>query len=128
MTIHHTDDAPPAIGPYCQSISADGWLYTSGVIPLDPATGAVVSGDFEDQARQVLANLRAVLASAGCTFADVLKTTVFVIRMAEDFPRLNELYAEAMGTHRPARSTVQVSALPKGSLVEIEAVARIPGK
>jgi 2-iminobutanoate/2-iminopropanoate deaminase len=128
MTIHHTDDAPPAIGPYCQSISADGWLYTSGVIPLDPATGAVVSGDFEAQAKQVLANLKAVLASAGCTFVDVLKTTVFVIRMAEDFPRLNELYAEAMGTHRPARSTVQVSALPKGSLVEIEAVARIPGK
>ena len=125
MTIHHTDDAPPAIGPYCQSISADGWLFTSGVIPLDPKTGEVVPGGFEAQARQVIANLRAVLASAGCTYADVIKATVFVISMS-DFPVLNQLYAEAMGTHRPARSTIQVSALPKGSLVEIEAVARIP--
>ena len=126
MRIHQTEDAPPAIGPYCQAISVDGLLYTSGQIPLDPKSGAVVPGGFEAQARQVLANLGAVLASAGCTFADVVKTTVFVIDMA-DFPRLNELYAEAMGSHCPARSTVQVAALPKGSLVEIEAVARIPG-
>jgi 2-iminobutanoate/2-iminopropanoate deaminase len=125
MRIHQTADAPPAIGPYSQAISVDGLLYTSGQIPLDPKTGAVVPGGFEAQARQVLANLGAVLASAGCTFADIVKTTVFVIDMA-DFPRLNELYAEAMGSHCPARSTVQVTALPKGSLVEIEAVARIP--
>lgn len=125
MRIHQTEDAPPAIGPYCQAISVGGMLYTSGQIPLDPQTGLVVEGGFEAQARRVLDNLHAVLASAGCSFRDIVKTTVFVVDMA-DFPRLNELYAAAMDGHTPARSTVQVVALPKGSLVEIEAVARIP--
>lgn len=125
MRIHQTEDAPPAIGPYSQAISVGGMLYTSGQIPLDPQSGLVVEGGFEAQARRVLDNLGAVLASAGCTFRDIVKTTVFVVDMA-DFPRLNELYAEAMNGHTPARSTVQVVALPKGSLVEIEAVARIP--
>lgn len=127
MRTHHTDNAPRAIGPYSQSIEVDGWLYTSGQIALNPATGEIVEGGFEAQARQVLKNLREVLASAGCGFRDVVKATVYVQDLA-DFPRLNELYGEALGEHRPARSTVQVAALPKGGLVEIDLVARVPRK
>jgi 2-iminobutanoate/2-iminopropanoate deaminase len=122
---HATDQAPAAIGPYAQAVSVGGFLYTSGQIALDPASGQIVAGGFEAEARQVLANLRAVLASAGCSFADVVKATVYVVDLA-DFPRLNALYAEAMGDHRPARSTVQVAALPKGGLVEIDLVAKLP--
>jgi 2-iminobutanoate/2-iminopropanoate deaminase len=125
MKIHHTDTAPKAIGPYSQAISLDGRLYTSGQVALDPETGELVAGGFEEQARRVLENLRQVLASAGCTFADTIKTTVFIVDFA-DFPKLNALYAEAMGDHRPARSTVQVAALPKGALLEIELIARMP--
>lgn len=125
MRLHHTDRAPAAIGPYSQSVSADGWLYTSGQIALDPATGEMVAGGFEPQVRRVLANLEAVLASAGCTFSDVVKATIYLTDLA-DFPRLNELYGAALGDHRPARSTVQVAALPKGALVEIDLVARVP--
>jgi 2-iminobutanoate/2-iminopropanoate deaminase len=125
MHFHHTDSAPKAIGPYSQSVETDGWLYTSGQIALDPATGELVGGGFEAQARQVLENLRHVLASAGCTFQNVVKAAVFVVDLA-DFPKLNALYAEAMGDHRPARSTIQVAALPKGALVEIDFVAKLP--
>lgn len=125
MRFHHTDDAPKAIGPYSQALEVDGWLYTSGQIALDPATGEMAEGGFEAQARQVLQNLRGVLSSAGCTFRDVVKATVYVVDLA-DFPHLNTLYAEAMGDHRPARSTVQVAALPKGALVEIDLVAKLP--
>ncbi|HSK77629.1 MAG TPA: RidA family protein [Thermoanaerobaculia bacterium] len=125
MRHHHTDDAPRAIGPYSQAVEVDGWLYTSGQIALDPATGEMVAGGFEAQARQVLANLRAVLASAGCTFQNVVKATVYVVDLA-DFPKLNTLYGEVMGDHRPARSTVQVAALPKGALVEIDLVVKLP--
>src|SRR5579864_4132749 len=127
MQFHHTDQAPAAIGPYSQAVSVDGWLYTSGQVGLDPATGELVAGGFEAQARRALENLRQVLASAGCTFADVVKATVYVVDLA-DFPRLNALYGEAMGEHRPARSTVQAAALPRGALVEIDLVARLgPG-
>lgn len=124
MRPHHTDQAPKAIGPYSQAVELDGWLYTSGQVALDPATGELVPGGFEAQARQVFKNLGAVLAAAGCTFQDVVKATVFVVDLA-DFPTLNGIYAEAMGDHRPARSTVQVAALPKGALVEIDLVARV---
>jgi len=126
MKIHHTEQAPAAIGPYSQAISVDGWLYTSGQVALDPDSGELVEGGFEAQARQVLANLRAVLAGAGCRFSDVVKTTIYVTDLT-NFPRLNELYGEAMGDHRPTRSTVQVAALPKGALVEMDMVARVPG-
>jgi 2-iminobutanoate/2-iminopropanoate deaminase len=126
LEFHHTDSAPRAIGPYSQSVEVDGWLYTSGQIALDPASGEMAAGGFEAQAKQVLENLHHVLASAGCTFRNVVKATVYVIDLA-DFPKLNALYAEAMGDHRPARSTVQVAALPKGALVEIDLVAKIPG-
>ena len=125
MKFNHTDQAPKAIGPYSQSVSIDGWLYTSGQVAIDPATGDLVDGGFEDQARRVFENLRQVLASAGCSFSDVVKATVYLLDMGS-FPRLNEIYAEAMGDHRPARSTVQVAALPKAALVEIDLVARIP--
>jgi 2-iminobutanoate/2-iminopropanoate deaminase len=125
MQFVHTDRAPAAIGPYSQAVAIAGWLYTSGQIALDPATGELVAGGFEPQARQVLANLQEVLESAGCTYSDVVKATVYVQDLG-DFPKLNDLYAEAMGKHRPARSTVQAAALPKGALVEIDLVARIP--
>jgi 2-iminobutanoate/2-iminopropanoate deaminase len=125
MKFNHTDQAPKAIGPYSQSVSVDGWLYTSGQVAIDPATGDLVDGGFEAQARRVFENLRQVLASAGCSFSDVVKATVYVVDMG-DFPKLNAIYAEAMGDHRPARSTVQVAALPKAALVEIDLVARIP--
>jgi 2-iminobutanoate/2-iminopropanoate deaminase len=125
MQTYHTDQAPEAIGPYSQSISADGWLFTSGQVGIDPATGELVEGGFAAQARQVLTNLRRVLENAGCDFSDVVKATVYVTDMA-DFPTLNTLYGEAMQSHRPARSTVQVGALPKGALVEIDLVARLP--
>jgi hypoxanthine phosphoribosyltransferase len=127
MQFHHTDRAPAAIGPYSQAVAAGGWLYTSGQVGLDPATGELVPGGFEAQARRVLENLRQVLAAAGCGFGDVVKANVFVVDLGA-FPRLNALYGEAMGDHRPARSTVQVAALPKGALVEIDLVARLPGQ
>ena len=123
MQFLHTDQAPAALGPYSQAVSFDGMLFTSGQVGIDPATGKLVEG-FEAQTRQVLANLGAVLASAGCAFDDVIKATIFVTDLG-NFPRLNELYGEAMGTHRPARSTVQVAALPAGALVEIDLVARL---
>ncbi len=124
IAIRHTDAAPAAIGPYAQAVSCNGLLFTSGQIGLDPKTGALVEGGFEAEARQVLANLRAVLAQAGLGFEDVLKATVFITDFA-DFSQLNVLYGEAMGKHRPARSTVQVAALPKGARVEIDLVARL---
>lgn len=121
---HHSDGAPAAIGPYSQAVSWNGLLFTSGQVGLDPATGDLVPGGFEAQARRVFANLEAVLQSAGASFGDVLRATVYLQDMA-DFPKLNEIYAHAMGGHRPARSTVQVAALPKGALVEIDLVARV---
>ena len=125
MQTYHTDQAPEAIGPYSQAISADGWLFTSGQIGIDPTTGEIVEGGFEAQARQVLTNLRQVLTNAGCAFSNVVKATVYVADMA-DFPVLNKMYGEAMGSNRPSRSTVQAGGLPKGALVEIDLIARIP--
>ena len=121
---HHTNIAPEAIGPYSQSVSVNGMLYTSGQIALDPANMEIVAGGFEAQVAQVLQNLSAVLASVGCTFRDVIKTTVYLSDMA-DFAAFNTLYAEVMGDHRPARSTVQAAGLPKGALVEIDLIARL---
>lgn len=126
MKLHHTDLAPAAIGPYSQSVEIDGWLYTSGQVALDPNTGELVPGDFEAQAQQVMRNLAAVLASAGCGFSQVVKTTIYLADLA-DFATINRIYGEAMGEHRPARSTVEVAGLPKGARVEIDMVARIPG-
>ena len=125
MRFHHSDDAPRALGPYSQAVELDGWLYASGQVGLDPATGDLVGGGFEAEIRRVLANLEAVLAAAGCTFSDVVRTGIYLTDFA-NFPRLNELYGEAMGDHRPARTTIQVAALPKGAQVEMDVVARVP--
>jgi 2-iminobutanoate/2-iminopropanoate deaminase len=121
----HTDQAPAAIGPYSQGIVANGVLYTAGQIALDPASGQVVAGDVVAQTEQVFRNLSAILASVGAGWKDVVKTTVFLMDMA-DFPRLNDVYARVMGDARPARSTVQVAGLPRGVLVEIELIAVLP--
>ena len=124
MEAHHTDHAPAAIGPYSQAVSTDGWLFTAGQIALDPATGELVPGGIEEQARRVLENLRQILIVAGADFGAVVKTTIYLTDLSH-FPQLNEVYGEALGEHRPARSTVEVSALPKGALVEIDLVAHV---
>jgi 2-iminobutanoate/2-iminopropanoate deaminase len=119
-----TESAPVAIGPYSQGIIAGGFLYTAGQIALDPSTTQVVEGDVVAQTKRVLQNLEAVLAAAGASWKDVVKTTVFLQDM-KDFPRMNEVYSAVMGDARPARSTVQVAGLPRGVLVEIELVAHL---
>jgi len=117
-----TPNAPAAIRPYSQGVVSHGVLYTSGHVALDPATGNIVDGDFAAQARRVFDNLSAVLSAAGTSFGNVLKATVFVTDLA-NFGTLNSIYAEYFGSHKPARTTVQVPALPKGALVEIDLVA-----
>lgn len=119
-----TDKAPAAIGPYSQGIKAHGFVFTAGQIALDPASGQIVEGGITPQTLRVLANLTAVLSAAGATWADVVKTTVFLADLA-DFPVVNELYGKHLGAARPARSTVQVAALPRGALVEIDAIAHV---
>jgi 2-iminobutanoate/2-iminopropanoate deaminase len=116
--------APQAIGPYSQGIVANGFLFTAGQIPLDPKSGNLVEGDIKAQTKQVLENLKAVLEAAGLSFTHVVKTTVFLSTM-NDFPGLNEVYAQYFGNSKPARSTVAVAGLPKGAKVEIELVASI---
>jgi 2-iminobutanoate/2-iminopropanoate deaminase len=118
-----TDDAPKAIGPYSQAVGAHGILYTSGQISLDPQSGTIVEGDFAAQARRVFDNLAAVLKAGGSGFDRVFKATVYLTDLA-NFQTLNAIYAEYFGDHKPARTTVQVSGLPKGSLVEIDLIAR----
>lgn len=118
----HSEDAPKAVGPYSQAIVAGDLVFCSGQIPLDPATGALAQGDIAVQTGRVLDNLAAVLAAAGSDLAHVVKTTVFLADI-NDFTAMNEAYALRFGTHRPARSTFQVAALPRGARVEIECVA-----
>ena len=117
-----TAAAPKAIGPYSQAVKANGLVYTSGQIALDPASGNLVNGSFEAQVRRVFQNLEAVLTEAGSDFGKVLKATVFITDFA-DFQTLNTVYAEFFGDHKPARTTVAVAALPKGASVEIDLVA-----
>ena len=119
-----TPDAPAPIGPYSQGIRASGeFLYTAGQIPLDPKSGQVIQGDIKAQTRQALTNVRAIVAAAGASMGDVVKTVVFLKDMGE-FAGMNEVYAERFGSHRPARSTVQVAKLPgAGGRVEIECIA-----
>jgi 2-iminobutanoate/2-iminopropanoate deaminase len=118
-----TDKAPKAIGPYSQAVHSGGFLFTAGQIPLDPATMKLVEGDIDVQAERVFDNLQAVLEEAKLTFADVVKTTVFLLRMS-DFAKMNEVYARRFGSHRPARSTVAVAELPAGARLEIDLIAR----
>ncbi len=124
LTPVKTDQAPGAIGPYSQAMRVDGWIFCSGQIPIDPATGELVVGDIGVQTDQVLKNLAAVLEAAGASLARVVKTTVFLSDMG-DFISMNEVYAEHFGDHRPARAAVAVKTLPKNVDVEIEAIAKI---
>jgi len=119
-----TTGAPAAIGPYSQAIGTDGLLFTAGQAALDPATGALVEGGIEAETERVMANLTSVLDAAGCVWGDVLKTTIFLVDMA-DFATVNAIYGRFMSDPPPARSTVGVSSLPKRARVEIEAVARL---
>ena len=124
MEIITSPGAPVAIGPYSQAIAVNGMVYTSGQIPLEPATGELLSGGVKEQAELVIQNLKAVLAAAGCGLADVVKTTCYLTDM-QNFAAFNAVYA-AHFTGKPARACVAVLALPKGALVEIEAVACAP--
>ncbi len=121
-TVISTSKAPAAIGPYSQAIKSGDTLYLSGQIGMDPATGELVSADVKEQAAQALANMKAILAEAGATPANVSKVTVFIVDMA-DFQAVNAVYAETFGSEPPARSCVAVKDLPKGVLCEIEAIA-----
>ena len=120
--IIQTEMAPKAIGPYAQAIRANGFIYTAGQIPIDPKTNEFVSGGIAAQTRQVLENLKAVLEAGGSSLEKVVKATVFLRNMGE-FAAMNEIYAEYLGNVKPARSTVAVSELPRGALVEIDLVA-----
>ena len=119
-----TSQAPAAIGPYSQAIRAGEWLFLSGQIPVDPATGEVAGTDVRTQARQVLKNIQAVLAEAGTTVQAVVKTTVFLMDL-QDFQAFNEEYAKVFASEAPARSCVEIARLPKDVLVEIEAIALV---
>jgi 2-iminobutanoate/2-iminopropanoate deaminase len=119
-----TDRAPKAIGPYSQAIRAGGWLFLSGQVPIDPATSQLVSGTIEQETARILENLKAVLEAAGAGLDHVVKTTVYLVDL-KDFEAMNAAYARYFGDTRPARATVQVSALPRGARIEIEAIAAI---
>jgi len=120
----NSDKAPAPIGPYSQAIALDNLLFTSGQIAINPSTGDIIDGDVVAQTRQVLENLKAVLSAAGCTIDSVVKTTIFLKNM-DDFTQVNEIYAKYFSDSLPARSTVEVSRLPKNVLVEIDCIANI---
>jgi 2-iminobutanoate/2-iminopropanoate deaminase len=122
MDFVHTEAAPAAIGPYSQAAIVGDLVFTAGQVALDPTTGTVIEGGIEAQTARVLENLAAVLAAAGSSLSQVVKTTVFLTDMA-DFPAMNQVYAEEFGDHKPARATVAVAGLPLGVRVEIEVVA-----
>ncbi|RJS62391.1 RidA family protein [Bacillus sp. PK3_68] len=118
-----TNKAPKAIGPYSQAISVDGFLFLSGQIPIDPETGEVIENDIRLQTQQVLKNIRAILETESYSLTNIVKTTIFINDM-NNFSHVNEEYAQFMGEHNPARSTVEVSRLPKDVMIEIEAIAK----
>lgn len=122
LQVISTDRGPKAIGPYSQAIVVGDLIYTAGQIALDPVSMEVVAGGIKEQTTRVLANLQAVLEAAGSDLSRVVKTTVFLIDMS-DFPAMNEIYAQAFGAHKPARSTVAAAGLPRGVRVEIEVIA-----
>lgn len=121
----HTDNAPPAIGPYSQGIAANGFVYTAGQGGIDPSTRQLVEGGVQAQTRQTLHNLASILEAAGCSLADVIKTTVYLANM-DDFAAMNEIYATFFPESPPARTTIQAARLPLNFAVEIEAVALLP--
>ena len=120
-----TDAAPAAVGPYSQAVEVDGWLWISGQIPLDPATGALVGGGIEPATRRVLDNLRAVIEAAGAGMEAVVRVTIYLTDLG-NFQAVNAIYAEFFASDEPARVCVEVSALPKGAEVEMDAVVRLP--
>jgi 2-iminobutanoate/2-iminopropanoate deaminase len=122
IEIIHTQNAPEPIGPYSQAVRANGFVFVSGQIPLDPATGRVQGADIASQTRRVMENLRAVLEGAGSSLHKVVKTTLYLKDLG-DFPKCNEIYGEYLGTVRPARATAQAARLPKEVLLEIDAIA-----
>jgi 2-iminobutanoate/2-iminopropanoate deaminase len=122
--ILESDKAPKAVGPYSQGVKLGNLIFTAGQIPLDPANGEIVGANAGEQTRQVLTNLQNVLAAGGASLGNVLKTTVFLVDL-QDFAAMNQVYAEFFTAPYPARSTIQVAALPKGARVEIEAVASL---
>ncbi|MCB1146197.1 MAG: RidA family protein [Leptospiraceae bacterium] len=124
-TIINSDKAPAAIGPYSQAVKTGNLVFLSGQIPIDPATGELVPGGLAEQAQQVFANIKAVLQTAETSLSNVVKSSVFLADL-NDFAQLNIIYAEHFGEHKPARSTFQVAALPKGAKVEIEIIAECP--
>jgi 2-iminobutanoate/2-iminopropanoate deaminase len=120
-----SDKAPAAIGPYSQAVIANGFMYSAGQLALDPASGEMVKGDIVAQTERVMENLQNILASAGAAWTDVVKVTVYLQDLAH-FPAVNEIYARWIGDARPARSTVQVAALPRGALIEVDVIALLP--
>lgn len=122
--INNAPNVPSAVGPYSQAVKQGGLLFCSGQIPIHPATGKIDASDVEGQARQVFANIAALLACEGLAMTDVIKATVFLQSIA-DFPKVNPLYEAAFGGHKPARSTVAVAGLPLGALIEIEIIAAL---
>jgi 2-iminobutanoate/2-iminopropanoate deaminase len=127
MNAIHTNNAPQAIGPYSQAVSAGDFIFVSGQIPIDPNTGLVVSNTVEEQTRQVLENLKNILIEAKSDLSSVVKTTIFIKDM-NDFAKINEIYASYFDNPYPARACVEVARLPKDVLVEIEAIATFGGK
>jgi 2-iminobutanoate/2-iminopropanoate deaminase len=125
MRVIATKTAPAAIGPYSQAVQASGFIFLSGQIALDPGTGQLVHGDIQGETERVLENIEAVLKASGCTFAHVVKTTIYLADM-NDFQAVNEIYARRFPQNPPARSTVQAAALPRGARVEIDAIACLP--
>lgn len=119
-----TDQSPAAIGPYSQAVKCGDLLFCSGQIPLDPVTGEMVAGGITAQAERVMNNIAAMLNAAGADFTDIIKTTVFLVDMA-DFAAVNEIYGRRFQSHKPARSTIAVKALPRNALLEIEVIARL---
>ena len=124
LEIITTDKAPAAIGPYSQTVKFGNLLFCSGQIPLNPATGEIVSGDIKAQTERVMNNIAAVLSAAGAGFDDVIKTTIYLVDMG-DFASVNDIYGRRFQNHRPARSTVAVKGLPRGALLEIEVIAAL---
>lgn len=121
-SIVETDKAAQAIGPYSQAIKTDGFVFVSGQLPLDPLSGTLVEGDIEKQTHQVMSNLKGILEASGSSLQSVVKNTIFLTNM-DDFPQVNEMYGQYFSSNPPARSCIEVSALPKGARIEIESIA-----
>ncbi len=124
MTPIFSDNAPAAVGPFCHAMKSNGMLYLSGQLPINPETSKFVSDDVEEQTKQSLANIKTILSEVGCTPNNVVKTTVFIKDM-NDFAKVNAIYAEFFGDHKPARSCVEVARLPMDAKVEIELIAEL---